>query len=132
MGPKTNLNLITTQLVYMLKRQFLIGVKKLETNKTVYYKWNELLSDFAPFLKKSNLKTQLIDSLWVLKEYGFLTVNTPKKDMRKQDTNSEVVIEIFPSINCVCDMDIVKELEDKLNELILNMKDDLEGDLANE
>lgn len=132
MGPKTNLNLITTQLVYMLKRQFLIGVKKLETNKTVYYKWNELLSDFAPFLKKSNLKTQLIDSLWALKEYGFLTVNTPKKDMRKQDTNSEVVIEIFPSINCVCDMDIVKELEDKLNELILNMKDDLEGDLANE
>ena len=131
-GPKTNLNLLTTQLVYMLKRQFLIGVKKLETNKTVHYKWNELLSDFAPFLKKSNLKTQLIDSLWVLKEYGFLTVNTPKKDMKKQDTNSDVIIEIFPSINCVCDMDIVKELEDKLNELILNMKDDLEGESDNE
>jgi hypothetical protein len=132
-GPKTNLDLTTTKLIYVLKRQFLVGVKKLENNRTVFYKWNELLSDFAPFIKKSNMKIQLIDSLWVLKDLGFVNVNTSKKEMRKQDTNGDVVVEIFPSINCICDMDVVKELEEKLNELVNNLKDmDLEGESDNE
>lgn len=131
-GPRTNLNLLTTQLVYILKRQFLIGVKKLETNKIVYYKWNDLLSDCAPFLKKSNIKTQLIDSLWILKDYGFVSINTPKKDMKKQDLNGDIVIEIYPSINCVCNMDVVKELEEKLSELICNMKETDEMENCNE
>ena len=105
-----------------MKRQFLIGTKKLETNKTVFYKWNELLADFAPFIKKANMKTQLIDSLWNLKDLGLVNVNTTKKDIKKQDVEGEVVIEIFPSISCVCDMDILQELEKKLRNIGKKLK----------
>ena len=122
-GPRVSLDLTTTKLIYVLKRQFLIGTKKLETNKTVFYKWNELLADFAPFIKKANMKTQLIDSLWVLKDLGLVNVNTTKKDIKKQDVDGEVVVEIFPAISCVCDMDVVQELETKLTELIATLKD---------
>lgn len=129
-GPKTNLDLTTTKLLYILKRQFLIGTKKLDSNKTVFYKWNELLSDFAPFMKKSNIKTQLIDSLWIVKDLGLISINTPKKDMKKQDVDGDVIIEIFPAIGCVCDMDAIQKLDVKLNELIANIneKEHTEGE----
>ena len=84
-------------------------------------------------LKKANVKTHLIDSLWILKDLGLVSVNTPKRDMKKQDTDGNVVIEIFPAISCVCDMDIIKELEEKLNDLISGMSEaELEGENENE
>jgi hypothetical protein len=122
-GLKTNLDLTTTKLVYILKRQFLVGLKKLETNKTVFYKWNDLLADLEPFLKKSNVKTQLIDSLWILKDLGLINVNTPKKEMKKHDVNGEIVIEIFPAIDCICDMDAIYVLEETLNDLVSGVKE---------
>ena len=122
-GPKTNLGLATTKLVYMLKKFFLAEMKKIDTNSVAYYKWNELLNDFAPFMKKSNEKVQLIDSLWVLKEYGFVDVSAPKKDMKKHDADDEVVISIFPSITCICDMGSIQMIEEELNDLIASIKD---------
>ena len=127
-GPKTNLGLATTKLVYMLKKFFLAEMKKIDTNSVAYYKWNELLSDFAPFMKKSNEKVQLIDSLWVLKEHGFVDVNAPKKDMKKHDADDEVVISIFPAITCICDMDSIQMIEEELNELIASIKDAQNGE----
>ena len=52
--------------------------------------------------------------------------------MKKQDLNGDIVIEIYPSINCVCNMDVVKELEEKLSELICNMKETDEMENCNE
>lgn len=127
-GPRTNIDLLTTKIIYMFMKQYLIGVKKFETNKNVFYKWTEFLVDFEPFMKK-NLRSQVIDSIWVLKDLGVVNVNTPKKDMKKQDIAESIVIEIYPSINCFCEMTEVQKLEELLCSLVYNKE---EGEKENE
>ena len=122
-GPKNNLGLAATKLVYVLKKHFLAEMKKLDTNGVVYYKWNDLLSEFTPFMKKANEKVQLIESLWTLKSFGFVDINTPKKDMKRPDADDEVVISIFPSITCICHMDAIEMIEEELLGLVASIKE---------
>ena len=120
-GPKTKIDINTTKLIYMLRRYFLMEAKKIDTKDTVFYKWNDLLQDMDPFLKKSNIKKSLITSLWILKDIGIVNINATQTDCEKPDEDDKIVIEIYPAIACICNMEEIQQVQETLSSFAGNI-----------
>ena len=100
--------------------------KKAEDNNVVTLYMMKAIDNTGSYdqvMKKANEKVQLIESLWTLKSFGFVDINTPKKDMKKPDADDEVVISIFPSITCICHMDAIEMIEEELLGLVASIKE---------
>ena len=61
---------------------------------------------------------------------GEITIDEAREQIKQyyisktqHDADDEVVISIFPSITCICDMESIQMIEEELNDLIASIKD---------
>ena len=123
LGPTTDIDAFTTRVLLVLIKFFLSERRKLDSANTTFYKWNTLLADL-PFVKNNSDKRRLVNVLWHLKDSGVLNVNTIKERMFEQDEDGYVAVEIYPSIQCICNLRALNEVETKLTELVYGAEEE--------
>jgi hypothetical protein len=115
---KSAFDCFATKTVLLLVKKFMSELRKIDTGNTVFYKWNNLISDASAFIKCNSDKKKMINTLWRLKDMGLINVNTTKDKMSEPDADDRVAIEIYPSIMCVCNLKELEEVEEKLSALV--------------
>jgi hypothetical protein len=111
------LDCFSTKVLLMLIKKFMSELRKIDTGNTVFYKWNNLLADAAPFIKCNSDKRKLINTLWKFKEMGLISPSVTKDKMSEPDTDDRVAIEIYPSVMCICNLKELSDVEEKLSNM---------------
>lgn len=115
-----NIDLFKSKVLLCLLKQYVVELRSADTSNVTYYKWNDLLDDFAEHIKTSADKTKLIDALWFFKDMRIISINAIRKALTDAQASDSIAITIYPSIKYVCNMKALNDVEERLASYVNN------------